>query len=68
MADTWTIIGAVAGILLLQTYWLTRALDASLDAISKRLDRIERRLELIEERVAGIESRVARLEGSGRAA
>lgn len=43
-AQTWTILGGVAGLFALQTFWITRALDR----IDRRLDRIEDRFDRIE--------------------
>jgi len=66
----WTMIGAMAGIVGLQSFWMGRALDdirGRIDRIELRLDRIELRLDRIEtsvlrdhgERIARLEERVS---------
>jgi hypothetical protein len=58
---TWAIIGAMAALLTLQSFWIGRLFDAT----NKRLDRIDGRLDHIEgsvlrdhgERIARLEAR-----------
>jgi hypothetical protein len=66
-ASTITIIGAtlviVLGVAGLQTYWISR----SLDALGGRVDGIESRLGRIEGQLVALVERVARIEGRGTA-
>jgi hypothetical protein len=79
-AQVATIIGALATMVGLQTFWVGRALDSlrsemyrGFDAVNGRLDRVEARLDRVEARLDGIEGtvlrdhaeRIARLEAQG---
>ena len=55
----WTTIGAMAGIVGLQSFWIGR----SLDEIRLRIDRVELRLDRIELRLDRIETSVLRDHG-----
>ena len=55
----WTMIGAMAGIVGLQSFWLGR----SLDEIRLRIDRVDLRLDRIEVRLDRIETSVLRDHG-----
>lgn len=75
-AQTWTVIGAVSGVIALQSFWINRALerieirfeaiDRRFEAIDRRFDRIDQRLDSIEQSVVRDHGeRIARLEQRG---
>jgi hypothetical protein len=47
-AQAATIIGALTGVIGLQTFWIARALDALRAEIYRNFDRVEKRLERLE--------------------
>ena len=69
VAQTWTIIGAVAAIFVLQNFWLVRYLNDRFGSIDQRFGQIDRRLDEINHRFDRVEDllrdhdrRITRLE------
>jgi hypothetical protein len=62
-AQSFTIIAAVAGIVGLQSFWITRTLDAFKETVDRRFAEVERRLDRIEDRLDRIEQQVLRDHG-----
>lgn len=64
--QVWTMIGAMAGIVGLQSFWIGRSLDEirlRIDRVDQRIDRVELRLDRIELRLDRIETSVLRDHG-----
>jgi hypothetical protein len=67
--QTWTFIGAVTGVIALQSFWLNRVLvmfkdsvDRRFDDVDRRFDDVDRRFEQVDRRFDRIESRLDRIE------
>ena len=61
--QTWTVIGAVSGVIALQSFWISRVLER----IEHRFDVIDRRFDGLEENVVRDHAeRIARLGERGR--
>ena len=74
--QAWTIIGAVTGVIALQSFWLNRVLvmfkegvdhrfdqvDRRFEQVDRRFDHVDRRFEQVDRRFERIESRLERIE------
>jgi hypothetical protein len=64
VTELWATIGAVAGLMTLQSFWLGRTLDAFKESVDARFEGVYARFDGIDRRFAGIEGRLDRMEAT----
>jgi hypothetical protein len=60
--QAWSVIGALTGVIALQSFWLNRVLAMFKEGVDRRFQQVDHRFERVESRLDRIESRLDRIE------